>query len=100
MNLATTDHALVGQRLRVTYRPRTQDLKAGRLSFGDPETVEFEVTRANDVHATGQADDGRMVSTPLTRGGNNTVRARSADRDQGAFRSTLGSLQSAEVVSR
>jgi hypothetical protein len=95
----TRDHELVGERLQITYQPVNQDLANGSMSFGDPESVEIEVVRANDTRATGEADDGRMVSTPLTDRGNKTVRARATDRDQGTFRQHLGHVRDVERVS-
>ena len=84
------DHVLVGERVRIHYRPVEQDLVDQSMSFGDEETVEVEVTAASDVSARGEADDGRMVSFPLKKSGRQSVRARSADRDTGAYRQHLG----------
>jgi hypothetical protein len=97
MNTTSTDHELVGARLRVTYQPATQDLVNGSLHFDEPETVTFTVERANDHRAVGEADDGRMVAASI-RGGNKTVRARAADRDEGAYRQHLGYRRGVEVL--
>ena len=98
MQTTSTDHELVGKRLRVTYQPATQDLVDGSMQFGEPETIEFTVTRARDVRAVGEADDGRKVTAPLTRPGDNQVRARGTDRDEGAFRQSLGYMRDVEVL--
>lgn len=96
---STDEHELVGERLRVTYRPVDQDLPDGSMSFGEPENIELDVSRVNSGRAVGEADDGRMVSTPLTRCGRRDVRCRAADRDEGAFRTKLGSMRNVDVVS-
>jgi hypothetical protein len=64
----------------------------------EPEMIEFVVTRARDARAVGEADDGRKVTAPLTRSGDNQVRARGTDRDEGAFRQTLGYMRDVEVL--
>lgn len=91
-------NSLVGKRLRVTYQPATQDLPNGSMHFDDPETVEFTVEKEWETQATGTADDGRNITTPLSMKGRQQVRSRAADRDEGTFRQLLGYIRDLEIV--
>jgi hypothetical protein len=84
--------------VELTYRPTTQDLKDGRLTFHDPETLTLE--DVGEVEGGEYAGDRLKGRTPdgldVVFAGSDRVRAREAG--EGTYSRFLGYAAEVEVL--